>query len=79
MAATLKFMTTVQPRGRIEVLAPDLPTGQEVEVTVSIPSNNPQKRSVLDILAEVPGHQLFKTAAEVDEYIREERDSWDRQ
>lgn len=37
-----------------------------------------EKRHVIDILAELPGHRLFKTAEEVDAYIREERDSWDR-
>ena len=33
-------------------------------------------KHVLDIVAMLPGHQLFKTAEEVDAYIREERDSW---
>ena len=33
------------------------------------------RRSVLDILNDTPGHLLFKTAEEVDEYIRGERDS----
>jgi len=35
-------------------------------------------RSVVDILAEAPGHRLFKTAKEVDDYIKEEKASWDR-
>lgn len=38
----------------------------------------PMRRSVREILREAPGGRWFKTAAEVDEYIREERDSWDR-
>ena len=33
-------------------------------------------KHVLDIVAMLPGHQLFKTVEEVDAYIREERDSW---
>jgi len=33
-------------------------------------------KSVREIVAMLPGHQLFKTAEEVDAYIREERDSW---
>lgn len=35
-------------------------------------------RSAVDILAEAPGHRLFKTVAEVDDYLRKERDAWDR-
>jgi hypothetical protein len=34
------------------------------------------KRRISDILADYPGGQLFKTAAEVDQYIKEERESW---
>ncbi len=76
MSAARKLKTTVQPGGRIEVAAPDLPDGQPVEVTIQlIPA--PQRRSVLDILAECPGGVLFKTAAEVDAYIHAERDSWE--
>lgn len=37
-----------------------------------------EKRPAADILDEFPGHLLFTTAEEVDAYIREERDSWDR-
>jgi predicted GTPase len=35
------------------------------------------KRSALDILAEAPGHRLFKTAEEVDAFLAEERSSWE--
>ncbi len=38
----------------------------------------PQRVSMLDIINEMPGSRLFKTSAEVDAYLREERDSWDR-
>jgi len=34
------------------------------------------KRRAADIIAEAQGHRQFKTAEEVDAYIREERDSW---
>jgi hypothetical protein len=36
------------------------------------------RQSMLDILDELPGGRIFKTSAEVDAYLREERDSWDR-
>lgn len=78
METTLRITTTVQPGGRIEVVAPDLRVGEPVEVTVRQVKAAPKRRSVLDILAECPGGVLFKTAEEVDAYINEERDSWDR-
>lgn len=37
-----------------------------------------EKRPAADILAEFPGHLLFTTAEEVDAYLREERDPWER-
>ena len=32
--------------------------------------------TAVDILDEAPGHLLFKSAEEVDSYLREERASW---
>lgn len=40
-------------------------------------SENIPKQSVIDILNEAPGQQLFKTAEEVDRYLQQERASWD--
>lgn len=36
------------------------------------------RRSVADVLNDVPGQRLFQNAQEVDDYIAEERASWDR-
>ena len=36
------------------------------------------RRSVVDILNDGPGKRLFKTGKEVDDYIADERASWDR-
>ena len=36
------------------------------------------RRSALDIIDALPGGRLFKTSAEADAYLREERDSWER-
>jgi len=35
------------------------------------------QRHVIDILAALPGHQIFHNIEEVDAYMREERDSWE--
>ncbi len=42
------------------------------------PDSNHKRVSMLDIINELPGRRIFKTSAEVDAYLREERDSWDR-
>ncbi len=70
--------TTILPGGRIEISSPELVPGQKAKVLVMIESESHQKRSAIDILAEAPGHRAFKSAEEVDAYIREERDSWER-
>ena len=35
------------------------------------------KRSAIELLEEMPSAQLFETVAEADEYLRQERESWD--
>ena len=77
MQKTLHIRTTVQPGGKVEFASPELEAGQTVDVVVTR-SSSTERRSVVDILAEAPGHRLFKTGKEVDDYIKEERASWDR-
>ena len=77
MQKALHIRTTVQPGGKVEFACPELEAGQSVDVVVTR-SSSTERRSVIDILAEAPGHRLFKTAKEVDDYIKEERASWDR-
>lgn len=84
MSIALRIETVVQPDGKIEISVPQLTPGQHVTVVVEAVETSeakaqaPQKRRAADILAEAPGHLQFQTAEEVDEYIREERDSWER-
>lgn len=79
MAAPIYTEATVAPDGQIHISVPGLAPGQRVRVSIE-PGEAPpaEKRHAADILAEMPGHRLFKTAEEVDTYINEERDSWDR-
>jgi hypothetical protein len=78
MQSALQLKTTVLPGGRIEIAAQELSPGESVDVIILFPSSQgSQRRSALDILAEAPGQCQFKTAAEVDEYLRRERDAWD--
>ncbi len=77
MEKALHVRTTVLPGGKVEIASPELEAGQSVDVVVTR-SSSTERRSVVDILAEAPGHRLFKTGKEVDDYIKEERSSWDR-
>lgn len=79
MQAAVRMTATVQPGGKIEVADTQLPTGQAVEVIVLLPAPpTASRRSVVDVLAEASGHLAFQTAQEVDTYLREERDAWER-
>ena len=77
MQKALHIRATVQPGGRVEIASPELEAGQTVDVVIS-PTPTPSARSAWQIISEGPGHRLFKTAKEVDDYIAQERASWDR-
>ena len=77
MQKVLHLKTTVLPGGRIELDGLELETGAPIEVIVLHSSPSP-KRSALDILAESEGQRLFKTPEDVDSYLRDERESWER-
>ena len=70
--------TIVLPGGRIEISSPELIPGQKVTVWIALEPAPAEKRALSEILGDYPGGRLFKTAEEVDAYIREERDSWER-
>lgn len=76
---TIRTLVTVLPGGRVEVRDTALMPGEWVEVEIrphAMPG--PDQASVLDILAEAPGHRAFRTAEEVDAYLQSERDAWER-
>lgn len=80
MQSALRMETTVLPGHRLEISAPELPEGAKVEVIVVLPEQPIRPRlSMLEFLATLPpGPLLFKTPEEADQYLREERDSWER-
>ena len=79
MQSALHLKATVLPGGKIEVTDQALPSGEVVDVIILLPIPSAIiRRSVVDVLTEAPGQRLFKTAAEVDDYLRKEHDSWDR-
>lgn len=78
MGTVIHTRAVVGPDGTIEIRAPELAPGQEVEVTVEVQAGSVSGRHISEIIKDLPGHLEFQTAEEVDAYIREERDSWDR-
>ena len=77
MQKTLRIRARVQPGGRIEIVDEGLPVGESVDVVVSQPPVS-ERRSIVDILDEAPGHLVFTSAADVAAYLAEEKDAWGR-
>lgn len=79
MQPSLHIKTHVLPGNKLEIEIPEAAIGDAVDVFVILPEKpKPPRRSAIDILNELPGQRLFKTPEEVDKYLEEERDSWDR-
>ena len=77
MQAALHLKAIVHPGGKIELVDPQLPSGEPVEIFVLLPeAPMGQRPSAIDILAKAPGHRLFRDAVEVDSYLRAEREAW---
>ena len=77
MQRALHVRTTVLPGGKIEIVDRELPVGESVDVVVSRSAAS-ERRSAVDILDEAPGHLVFKTAADVADYLAEEKKAWGR-
>jgi hypothetical protein len=76
----LHLTARVQPGNKIEITAPDLRDGQEVDVFL-IPRavESPPRRSVLEFLDSLPpGPRSAPTCDEIERRFQEERDAWDR-
>lgn len=80
MQSAIKIKTKVLSGNKIEIELPPGSEGAEVEVFVVLPEKPvAQSRSAIDIINEAHSKQkTFRTPEEVDQYIREERDSWER-
>ncbi len=71
----LHTQTVVQPGGRIEIVDPELPEGEPVDVVVSTTPTG-TRRSAWQVITGRRGRRLFRSAEEVDSYLAAERDSW---
>ena len=75
MQKVLHLKAKVLAGGRIEIVNPELPVGEAIDVIVRQSSELPQ-RSAVDVLEEAPGQCLFKTPADVESYLNDERELW---
>ena len=76
MQKTLHIRTTVLPGGRIEIVDQVPPVGRSVSVVVHSPVA--KRRSAVEILKEAPEQRLFRSAKDVESYLKDERASWER-
>ena len=76
MQKALYLKAIVLPGGRIEIEDTGLEEGESVDVIVMRSEKTTPRRSALDIINEGPGQRIFKTAADVEEYLKSERASW---
>ena len=72
------MITTVRAHIKDGVVIQDtpinLPDGIAVQLQITCEEDRP---SMLELLKTIPPPNFFKTSSEADEYLRNERDSWD--
>jgi len=79
MQPPLHISTTVQSGNKIEVTDPHLKEGDSVEMLLYVsPPEKSARRSAVSIIESLHGHRLFQSAQEVDRFLEEERNSWER-
>lgn len=71
----IKKEVTVNIGGRIEIQAPELEPGSKAEVIIMIHEKMGKGSTLGSIIGR--GKGCFATPAEVDTFLRNERDSWD--
>jgi hypothetical protein len=71
----LRQKVVVQPGGVVEVRSPELPDGATVEVIVLLETPPPLLQGLSRFIGAASGN--FATPEEVDQFIRQERESWD--
>lgn len=78
MQAAFHITTKVLPGNKIEIQLPEGTIGEEIKVIILLPEK-PQvpKRSALEILADAHTLGSFRTPEEIDQYIQDEKNSWD--
>jgi hypothetical protein len=73
----IRLRTTILPGHRVEVSSPELPEGRTATVLILLDEPPSDKRPLREVLGDYQGGGLFRTAEEVENYLRAERESWD--
>ena len=73
-SATINFQLV---ESLIQAIHPLSPAEQNLVRSRLFSTTQQPKQSIIDLLNEAPGQQLFQTPEEVDQYLQEERSSWD--
>jgi hypothetical protein len=76
MVLAVKQTVTVQPGGVVEVRSPELTPGSRAEVIVLLDQRPEAECTWSGFIGSVKG--LFKSVEEIDSYVRELRNEWDR-
>jgi hypothetical protein len=72
---TIRQRVKILPGGTIEIHDPQLPDGAEAEVLITF-ERSEEEPSLVSFIGK--GKGCFADAAEVDSFLRSERESWDR-
>jgi len=79
MQSALHITTRVLPGSRIEIADPELREGEAVDVFLVLPDTPSRpRRTAVEIIEALNGRRVFQTPQEVNRYLQQERDSWDR-
>jgi hypothetical protein len=76
MIQAIKERVIVKPAGTIEIHCPSLPPRTAAEVIVMVEDRPGKTRPLTSFIGKAKG--CFRNAAEVDAFIRAERDAWER-
>lgn len=78
MQSALRITTKVLPGNKIEVQLPPGLEGEEVDVFIVLPEKSKaERRNVLEIIENARKQHASRTAEDIDQQLRVERDSWD--
>ncbi len=78
MQSALHITTKVLLGGKVEFHLPPDSVGDEIEIFVVLPEKKKvSPQLVLDFFEDIHRQGPFRTGAEIDRDLQEERDSWD--
>jgi hypothetical protein len=80
LRTALHTTARVQPGHKIEITAPELKEGQDVDIfLIPLPSEPHPRSSVLEYLDSLaPGPRSAPTWDDIERQFQEDRDAWDR-